>query len=106
MAISILPKDGEGVDKSRHLLITAVGEKGNTDMEWDGLRLLSEGREPVWIDQIEGCLEIDGCFSKSEAYALKPDGTRGEKLQVVVENNKTVISLDSKEGTIYYEILF
>ena len=76
-AVALLALDGRPVEKSGHMLLAAVGESGNTDMQRDGATLLDAGRGPVWTEAVLGRV----CLPRTAVvYALGADGARVERI--------------------------
>ncbi len=104
MTISLLPKDGLPLSESKHVLLSMVGENGNTGMEWDGEFLIDMGHAPSWVDQAEGCVTIEG-ISDAKVWALAPNGERREALAVEKAAEGVRILLDTDEATVHFEIV-
>ena len=105
MSVSLFPKDGNPLEISDHILITAVGECCNTDLKRDGDWVLDLGHGPVWIDQIEGCVNIASVDEKTKIYALKPSGEREEELKSRFENGFGIFDFTTLEGAIHFEMV-
>ena len=98
MTLVLIPLDDKPLAASRHKLLAAVGESGNTGMEWDGLTLLTEGKPPIWVDVLEGSVAAGGAL----VYALDKQGNRDRALEAV----DGVVTIDSDVATIYFEIVY
>lgn len=97
MTLVMIALDDKPLAQSRHRLLTAVGECANTNMQWDGLTLLTEGEPPIWIDALQGTLRT----GDAAVYPLDPQGNRAERLAPV--DGKVVLPEDT--ATIYFEIV-
>ena len=105
MSVSLLTKDDLPLNQSEHILITAVGECCNTDVKRDGDWLLDLGHGPIWIDQIDGTVRIEGINERTRIYALKPNGERRALLSAVYQENCGMFDFTTEEGAIYFEII-
>lgn len=105
MSVSVLPLDDKAVTDSKHMLITAVGDCCNTDMERDDHWLLSLGHEPIWIDQIEGTVLVKNAPSSAKFYALQPDGAKGEELACTVCEEGVRYDFATQQGAIHFELI-
>ena len=100
MTISLLSLDGRDTDRSKHVLLVALGWCGNLGMKFekqdDGSRILSDaGHGPVSIDTLEGSMKAPGW---TMVYPLNPDGSR----------NSPLAGYDAfrygQESTMFYEL--
>jgi hypothetical protein len=98
MTAILAPLDRQPLATSRHLLLSLVGRSANTNMTWDGDRLLDMGKAPVWIDQACGTIELPSDIA--EVYPLRPDGQQAERLTVTSKQ----AAIGDGAGTINYEI--
>lgn len=105
MTLLLLSRDGLPLEESRHVLLTAVGENGNTGMKWEDEFLVDMGHAPSWVDQAEGIMKIRGCFDV-EVWALTPDGRRNERLSVHRDADDAIFSMDTRDAAVHFEILF
>lgn len=104
MSISLLARDGLPLAESKHILLGAVGENGNTGMEWDGEFLVDMGHAPSWVDQAEGTVTVKGA-SGGRVWALAPDGERREALPVEKMADAIQFALDTKEAAVHFELM-
>ncbi len=104
MSVSLIALDDRPLETSGHMLLTAVGDCGNTGMRREGDWLLDLGHGPVWIDQVEGSFSCPSDH-KTEVYALSPVGDRAELLARREENGRQLFDFTSREAAIHYEIV-
>jgi hypothetical protein len=86
-------------------------------MEWDGLTLLNEGKPPVWVDVLEGCVRTDGAvidgdwksysrtvdaFMKAEGVWKDCEGLIGD--EAIISDNG-IVAIPEDIATIYFEII-
>jgi hypothetical protein len=101
MTLALLALDGLDTDRSKHLLLVALGWCGNLDARFepqpDGTRIMRDaGHGPVSVDSLEGTLKTAG---KAVLYPLGPDGSRKQPL----EGGTSFVFKD--EGTMYFELI-
>jgi hypothetical protein len=105
--LMVVPTEhGVSIERSSHLLVSAVARGGNTGMRWDAARHTVSsnwGSAPPTIEVIHAMISIAG-DKPITAYALTADGKRGSQVPATTENGKTVIELGS-QPTIWYELV-
>lgn len=105
MSVSMLSLDDLPLEESGRILITAVGDCCNTDMQRSGDRLLDMGHGPVWIDQIEGCLTVGRPQAGVTLFALAPDGQRAEELGQENSGNGVRFCFATQQAAIHFELV-
>ncbi|HEY2585414.1 MAG TPA: hypothetical protein VGI81_06610 [Tepidisphaeraceae bacterium] len=96
---------GESIDRARRLLVAAVARGGNAGMKWDAARHTVSnhwGKPTPLIEVVHGKLSI-ATSGPTTAFALKPDGTRGEPIPVKTDQGRTTIDLGTQH-TLWYEL--
>ncbi len=104
MAISLLSRDGKPLEESDYLLLTAIGETTNEGMRFENEWLMDLGHAPVLVDQVEGKMILRGAKKSLKVYALKPNGERAEELAVTFVDGDAIISFETKDCAIHYEL--
>ncbi|MDD5603051.1 MAG: beta-galactosidase [Eubacteriales bacterium] len=106
-AVTLLSKDRQPICRSGHLVLTALGSMTNSNRVWKGEILIDNGSGPLLIDQIEGSVEFESIFSRCEAYALAPEGSRLMQAPVSKTPDGFRLTLVSPEGSaaMAYEII-
>ena len=105
-AMMLVPADpGQTIEKANRLLLCIAAREANTGMKWDPSRK-SVGRNfggpPPLIEVVHATLRIRG-DKPLTAYALTPEGKRGEKIEAHSDARGTTIQLGAEE-TIWYEV--
>jgi len=103
-AVTVTALDGQPLDESRSILVTACGRCENTGMGFSEDRRTvgrNWGEPPVLIEPAEAEVAVpDGPWT---CHALKPDGTRGAEVPVEqAADRRQRIGLDPKYGTMWY----
>jgi hypothetical protein len=96
---------GEPIDRAKRLLIAAVARGGNAGMQWDaGRHTVSYhwGNAPPMVEVVRGSISIPSS-SPLKAFAIRPDGSRGEAVQIRPEQGRVSIELGTS-NTIWYEL--
>ncbi|MFB3882323.1 MAG: cellulase family glycosylhydrolase [Armatimonadota bacterium] len=104
--VAVSSLDGQPIEHSRHLLVTAVGRVENTGMVLNLTRteLRESGSGPVLCEPVLGTAHIGTRERGFRLYALAPDGERRALGEVEAKDGHLVLPLDGSAGTIYYEL--
>lgn len=104
--ILVTPQGGsQPIDHARQLIVTAVARGGNTGMEWDSSRHTVSyhwGKAPPTIEVVHATLSLPATGNVS-AYALTPEGNRGDAIPVRIENGRANVELGTAK-TLWYEV--
>jgi hypothetical protein len=105
-AMMLLPAEpGQTIEKADRLLLCIAARQANTGMKWDSARK-SVGRNfggpPPLIEVVHATLRVKA-DEPLTAYALTPEGKRGEKLEAASDARGTTIQLGTQE-TLWYEL--
>ncbi|MFO8013394.1 MAG: carbohydrate binding domain-containing protein [Phycisphaerae bacterium] len=104
-AVTVTALDGRPLAESRSVLVAACGRAENTGMVFSKNRRTvgrNWGEPPVRIEPVEGTVELPkGTWT---CHALRPDGTRGEKVPVEAAKAGGVprLHLHPKHKTMWY----
>ena len=105
--IIVAPETGtEPIDRAKRLIVSAVARGGNTGMEWDHARRTVSnhwGTAPPVIEAVHATISIASA-GPLEAYALTPDGKRGDAIRVKMENGRAIIEIGAS-NTLWYELV-
>lgn len=105
-AITVIALDGKPLEKSAHLLISAVGRVENTGMVWNDART-SVGRNwggaPVVAEGVQARVTLDGNAKRADVYALDGGGGRVQPVACDVADGKLRIELGPQWKTLWYE---
>lgn len=105
-AITVLARDMNPIAKSKHLLVTAIGESVNEGMVFDGPILREEGSGPTLIEPIRGTLFFPRTDGNCSAYVLDQRGMRVEEAVVIPCTGGFRLHLGDGECAMHYEVLF
>jgi len=100
--VAVFALDGKAIEKSRHLLVYAMGRCTNTDREWDGDTMLTHGTAPVIYEHIAGDLSVKSKYNDAEGWMLDPVGNRVSALSVSAADNGFTVTIG---GGHLYEIV-
>jgi hypothetical protein len=107
-AITLAVVGGGGVGDGRGLLLTACGRAENPGMEFNAERTTvgrAWGQGPTRAEAVAGTLALPkGKKGTWRAWALKPDGSRGEEVPVTREGEGGVprLRMSPEHGTLCY----
>ena len=73
-------------------------------MRFENEWLMDLGHAPVLVDQVEGKMILRGAKKSLKVYALKPNGERAEELAVTFVDGDAIISFETKDCAIHYEL--
>jgi len=107
VTLLVVPETGaEPIDRAKRLIISAVARGGNTGMEWDAARHTVSnhwGSAPPVVEVVHATISI-ASSGPLDAYALTPDGKRGDSIPVKMKNHRAVIELGAS-NTLWYELV-
>ncbi len=106
-AITVIALDGKALEKSDHLLISAVGRVENTGMGWNADRTSvgdKWGGAPVIAEGIEAKIALDAKAKRAAVYALDGGGGRARQVACDVESGRLGIDLGPQWKTLWYEV--
>jgi hypothetical protein len=105
-AMMLLPVDpGQTIEKSDHLLLCIAAREANTGMKWGPSRksvARNWGGPPPVIETVQATLRIKS-DKPLTAYALTPDGQRGERIESTFDTHGTTVHLGTAQ-TLWYEL--
>jgi hypothetical protein len=106
-AMMLVPADpGQPIEKADRLLLCIAAREANTGMKWDAPRK-SLGRNfggpPPLIEVVHATLRVKA-DKPLTAYALTPEGKRGEKIEATSDAQGTTFRLGTQE-TMWYELV-
>jgi hypothetical protein len=104
--VAVSSLDGQPIERSRHLLVTAVGRVENTGMVFNLTRtqLKNGGSGPVVCEPVIGRATIRTRERSFQVYAIAPDGARRPLRKIEAGDEGLVLPLEASAGTIYYEL--
>ncbi|MCL2059349.1 MAG: hypothetical protein FWH01_09890 [Oscillospiraceae bacterium] len=107
MSVNIISRDEKDICESRHLLITAIGECCNTDIEFDDQHhFIDIGHAPILIDPFAGFVTVGNHAENCRAFALNDKGERVENLRVSKVEKGWKIDCHTEAVVMYYEVIF
>ena len=90
------------------ILITATGYVENTDMGWKNPEKSTVGRDwgkaPTLVEGISATITFPGVGNRVRAWSLDEYGQRIGEIPVRDANGGTLIEIDGKYGTLWYEV--
>ncbi len=104
------------VETSRRLLVTAIGQAKNTDMEYETTsqpsplgtpyqRLRAVGQPPILLEAVTGQVEIRSHVAgQLKAWALDVIGNRVRPVPLTVTADVVTLTMQPEYKTVYYEI--
>lgn len=107
--IMVVSIDGKPIEKSHHLLISAVGRVGNTGMGWNKNRTSvgdKWGTGPVLAEGISANICLERKFPEARVYALDGGGGRCGSVTCKVSEKGTSIDLGPQWKTLWYEVVY
>ncbi len=106
-SVIVVPLDDEPIATSKHLLITAVGRCRNSGMYYNqcGMRLLTLGASPIKLEGVKGTLTLHRSGTCTVS-GLDPYGYKACDVTTQAAGATTVIPLDGKNKSAYYEVQF
>lgn len=107
-AVTVIAIDGRPVEKSDHLLVSAVGRVENQGMVWNEDRTSvgnKWGPGPTMAEGISFALSIESSARSVEVYALDGGGGRLMTVPCTVEDGVLTASFGPESRTLWYEIL-
>jgi hypothetical protein len=104
MCVSLLSRDGKPLEESESILVTAIGDSGNSGYQWDGDKLLSYGHGPIVLDPFRGSVSFKNGAISCEAWALDDRGCRVEELKATKIPGGFKVDCSAKTVTMYYEL--
>lgn len=106
--ITVVALDGKPLERSGHVLISAVGRVENTGMVWNADRT-SVGRNwgdaPVVAEGIEARVTLGGNVKRAEVYALDGGGGRARAVACEAASGKLAVDLGPQWKTLWYELV-
>jgi len=107
--VCLTAMDGRPVEKSRRLLLTAIGNVENTGMVWDDKRTTvgrQWGKEPTVAQGVSAVVSLNSSHRKAKVYALDPTGARKKSVPAEQTGGKVVFHTAPRFETLWYEISF
>lgn len=106
-AILVSSWDGAALNKSKQILIAAVGRTRNTDMAYTrgGQRLLTIGKEPVLLEGVKGSVTLKHS-GKCTVTALSPYGYKTVDVTPTFGRNSVTIPMTGLNKAVYYYVTF
>jgi hypothetical protein len=105
--IIVAPADpSKDLASADRLLVCAIARGSNSGMKWDAARRsvsMQWGNAPSLVEIVHATLAITGNRPLA-AFALTPEGTRGDPMPVTVEGNRTLVHLGDR-STLWYELV-
>jgi len=104
-----LTKFGDpGFESKGSILITATGYEQNSDMIWKDSSKSSVGNNwgeaPSLVEGIKANITLPVNPCKVKGWALDEKGNRKNRLEIQNENGKSIITIDKKYKTLWYEL--
>ena len=106
-AITVISLDGDRLEDSQHLLITAVGKVENQGMVWNASRTsvgARWGKGPVMAEGIGARISLPASLMGGMMYALDGGGARTTLILSRQEGDKVVLDLGPQHKTLWYEV--
>jgi len=106
-AIILTSLDGQPLESSKRMLLTATGSAENLDMEWNFERTSVSnkwGRGPTQINLIHAKITLEG--NVNEVHALDGVGKRLGQIEVTKGDGRASFSIGKPEApTLWYEVV-
>ena len=102
-AVTIATMDGRPKDDTRRMLLTACGRAENHGMKFNEKRTSvgrNWGQPPVRAEAVTGSLRLP--TGNWRAWALKPDGLRGNEIMLEKEEGRSILRMSPKHRTLCY----
>jgi hypothetical protein len=106
-ALTLSALDGRPAERSRSLLLTAVGRVENAGMGWNAERTSVGnrwGKGPVRAEGIAGTVALKTRAGSATVYALDGTGKRRGKVAARVAEGRLVFRIGPEHRTLWYEI--
>lgn len=101
-SVALFPLDGQSIQKSKRFLVYVMGRCVNTDRQWDGDTLLSQGTAPIIYENVEGTLCVKSNAQNAEGWLLDAIGNRVSAISVSATEDGFAAALG---GGHLYEII-
>ncbi len=104
-AVSLVSRDGQPLDRSTSILLTAAAQAENTAMVWGDsrTRVLNYGYAPVRCELVRAQVRLR--LGPVEVFALGSDGQRGPRVPVRRDRDAVEIDAGPRWQTLWYEIV-
>ncbi|HET6454743.1 MAG TPA: carbohydrate binding domain-containing protein [Armatimonadota bacterium] len=106
-AITVISLDGEPIESSGHLLISAVGRAENQGMVWNENRTSvgrNWGKGPVMAEGISARISLPASLMGGMMYTLDGGGARTTLVPCRQEGDEVVLDLGPQYKTLWYEV--
>ena len=101
MTLVAAAMDGERLNRSAHILITAMGECRNSDERWAGNVLIERGGAPILYTDLQGEYLLPSIQEMLRVYGLTAEGERAEEIPVLKQADGFLLAL---KGYVHYEV--
>jgi hypothetical protein len=106
-ALTLTAMDGQPINQSRSLLLTAVGKVENKGMQWNAERT-SVGRNwgtgPTRAEGIPAAVTIATRARSAAVYALDSAGRRQRRLDATLAGGRLTFTIGPAARTLWYEV--
>jgi hypothetical protein len=106
-ALTLSAMDGQPVERSRSLLLTAVARVENTDMRWNADRTSVGnrwGRGPSLAEGVPAELTVRTLAKSAVVYALDGTGKRQGKVDAKLAEGRLTFAIGPAHKTLWYEV--
>lgn len=107
-ALTLSARDGRPADRSRSLLLTAVGRVENKGMGWNANRTSvgrAWGQGPTRAEGIPAAIALDSRAKSATVYALDGAGRRQGQVTAEVADGKVTFRIGPAYRTLWYEVV-
>ncbi|MBO4873191.1 MAG: hypothetical protein J5496_07230 [Lachnospiraceae bacterium] len=91
--------------ESDNILLTTVGRAGNTDMQFNGDKLVSYGRLPILTEVIDAEIELETSCPDLQVWAINSEGSYAGVVKSVWENGVLKFHVGPHWPSQYYLIM-
>src|SRR5262249_22443749 len=106
-ALTLTAMDGQPIDQSRRLLLTAVGKVENKGMRWNAERT-SVGKDwgtgPTRAEGIPAAVTVETRARTAAVYPLDGAGRRQRRLDATLAGGRLTFTIGPASRTLWYEV--
>ncbi|HEX2749144.1 MAG TPA: hypothetical protein VHM91_14150, partial [Verrucomicrobiales bacterium] len=103
VSVIFTPLDDQPLAKSKHILITALGQDKQTGAKYsdDGTKLLSTGTAPLLMEPVQATIKLAGTAPSK----VRPLDYYGVPMKTALEIKDGAFVIDGRSRAYYYEVL-
>ena len=94
----------EPLDRSKNILMTAVGRARNKNAVFEGEKMLERGEPPIEVEAIEARIELRTANDNMKVWSVNPEGFYAGGIATVYEDGVLSFSIGEKARSMHYLI--